>query len=59
VKKLSNKFFILMMWIVLVIIGVLQFFELPKALDYILLVLAISRILPIWCNIGKKIIQED
>ena len=40
-KKLSNKFFILMMWIVLVIIGVLQFFELPKALDYILLVLAV------------------
>lgn len=40
-KKLSYKFFMLMMLIVLVIIGVLQFFELPKTLDYILLVLAI------------------
>jgi len=40
-EKLHYKFFMKMMLLVLILIGVLQFFELPKLLDYILLVLAI------------------
>jgi len=42
VKKTDHRVFLLTMLLVLILIGVLQFFELPKLLDYILLVLAVT-----------------
>jgi len=40
-KKLNYKHFQSMMFITLAVVGTLQFFELPKILDYILGVLAL------------------
>ena len=41
-ERLSYKFFIRMMFLTLILIGLLQFIALPKVLDYILLALAIG-----------------
>ena len=41
-ERLSYEFFIRMMFLTLILIGLLQFIALPKVLDYILLALAIG-----------------
>lgn len=39
--KFSHRFFTISMYITLIIIGIIQFFEFPKYLNYILLAVAI------------------